>query len=62
MNKEENLIQRANKKFKGYSINSGVYQVFNKRKKSMMEFINVTVNDNQTEVTPDVDEDHYLTG
>lgn len=45
----------------GYSINSGVYKVFNKRKKSMMEFINVTVNDNQTEVTPDVDEDHYLT-
>lgn len=46
----------------GYSINSGVYQVFNKRTKSMMEFINVTVNDNQTEVTPDVHEDHYLTG
>lgn len=46
----------------GYSTNNSVYRVFNKHTKSIMESINVTINDDQTKVITDKDETHGLTG
>ena len=41
--------------FLGYSTNSRAYRVFNSKTKVMMESINVVVDDQQTDVTDDVE-------
>ncbi|MCI74936.1 gag-pol polyprotein, partial [Trifolium medium] len=43
--------------FLDYSINSRAYRVFNSRKKVIMEFINVVIDDSADEKTTDVADD-----